>query len=135
MKVCSRCGVEKSLDEYYRKTKDKNSLRYICKPCHKSKSVISSYKSRHGMIQDDVKNIIIKQNGCAICGVTETSNNWQIDHDHSCENCTNRRGSCVSCRRGVLCSKCNTAIGLLDENISVIQSAVKYLEYWKNKSN
>lgn len=70
------------------------------------------------------------QGGCAICGKT-VEERWHVDHNHSCEKCTTRRGSCEDCRRAVLCSNCNTGIGLFGEDVSVIQSAIEYLEYWR----
>lgn len=49
-----------------------------------------------------------------------------IDHDHSC--CPARVKACGRCVRGLLCSNCNTAIGLLQESTTRLQAAVQYLE-------
>lgn len=62
------------------------------------------------------------RNGCQICGVTE--GRLHIDHDHSC--CT--KGSCGKCVRGVLCHKCNTALGLLGDDVTRMSKAIGYLE-------
>jgi 5-methylcytosine-specific restriction endonuclease McrA len=35
VKVCTDCGVEKTINEYYKKTRGKYGVRGICKACHK----------------------------------------------------------------------------------------------------
>lgn len=55
-----------------------------------------------------------------------------IDHDHSC--CPSsfetrgRKVSCGGCVRGLLCSTCNTALGLLQESPERIRGLLSYLE-------
>jgi hypothetical protein len=131
MKTCARCNVEKPETEFYPKVKGGKTLRHICKECQTAATKISSYKSRHGITQEDAARIAEEQGGCAIC--KKLDGVWHIDHDHTCKGCTNRRGSCEACRRGVLCSNCNTAIGLFGEDVQLIQSAIAYLEYWNEK--
>jgi dCMP deaminase len=55
-------------------------------------------------------------NVCAICKQTEPVGNLVVDHDH-------KTGKV----RGLLCNKCNRAIGSLQDDISVIRSASLYL--------
>ena len=77
-----------------------------------------------------------KQNGlCAICNKYETSKSHKnrirtdidlnltikrlaIDHNH-------KSGKV----RGLLCSKCNTALGLFQDSIAIIKSAITYLSF------
>jgi len=57
-----------------------------------------------------------KQNGlCAICS-QKTQGNLHIDHNHQ----TNEV-------RGLLCGKCNRAIGLLNDDVSLFVKAITYL--------
>lgn len=59
--------------------------------------------------------LLLEQDGvCAIC--CQTPKKWDVDHDHE----TGRV-------RGLLCHKCNTAIGLLGDNLTLIHSAQEYL--------
>ncbi len=54
--------------------------------------------------------------GCNICGAEtgeETDRNLHVDHDHKC--CPGKR-SCGKCVRGVVCNRCNTAMGLYENN-------------------
>ena len=55
---------------------------------------------------------------CAMCGGTPTrAEGWHVDHDHE-----------TGGIRGVLCSRCNHAIGLLDEDPQRLRAAADYLE-------
>lgn len=61
---------------------------------------------------------------CDSCGAEPEK--LVTDHDHSCEHPTD--SMCQSCIRGRLCSGCNTALGLLREDLKVIESLGEYLE-------
>ena len=54
------------------------------------------------------------QKGCQICGSTER---LHIDHNHS-----------TGKYRGILCSKCNQGIGLLNDDSNLLQKASIYLQ-------
>ena len=60
---------------------------------------------------------------CAICFESETAKQngtvrrLAVDHDHL-----------TGCYRGLLCMRCNTAIGKFKENIAVMKQAIQYLE-------
>lgn len=56
---------------------------------------------------------------CAICGKPESLSRQSISIDHN-----HNTGKI----RGLLCSKCNTAIGYFGENIKYLQNAIKYLQ-------
>lgn len=80
----------------------------------------------YGISEEDYKYLFKKQNGvCAICKEPEThvhkkTNlvcNLSVDHDHNTDKV-----------RGLLCTKCNKALGLLKDNIDYLNSAIKYLE-------
>jgi hypothetical protein len=77
-------------------------------------------KKRYGITLDDYLTMCEKvQNCCEICGNTPNGR-WKklcIDHDH-------KTGKV----RGLLCEKCNTAIGLLGDSAEKIQHAIIYLE-------
>jgi hypothetical protein len=62
---------------------------------------------------------ILKEQGgsCAVCGITSQAGiRFHVDHDHS-----------SSQIRGILCGKCNQAIGLLNENPILFDRAKHYL--------
>ena len=63
----------------------------------------------------------MKKNGCFACG---SNDKLRVDHDHFC--CPEGQ-SCDKCVRGILCHKCNTALGLLDDDMNKIMSLATYL--------
>lgn len=73
---------------------------------------------KYGITLVDYEEILAKQNGlCAICERVENNGKaFCVDHDHE-------NGKI----RGLLCYKCNTAIGLLGDNIDLAERAVSYL--------
>lgn len=78
---------------------------------------------RHHVTKEIYDKLLSKYNGkCWICKDVEASH---IDHDHNC--CNNDSYSCGKCIRGVLCSNCNTGIGLLKDDPNLIKSALNYL--------
>lgn len=66
---------------------------------------------------------------CAACGQAEETapggrvNSLSIDHDHIC--CPGQR-SCGKCIRGLLCNRCNRALGLLRDSEATIESLLAY---------
>lgn len=67
-----------------------------------------------------------KQGGCcAICGThqSELINKLCIDHNHI-----------TGAVRGLLCSKCNSALGYVNEDIKILKSVIEYLlDYTKRE--
>ncbi len=76
---------------------------------------------QHGMTLEDYEIMERNQNGlCAICHKPEThrrNSRLSIDHNHT----TNRI-------RGLLCSRCNKCIGMLEDNIQYLENAIEYLK-------
>ena len=104
-------------------------------------------RQRYGISLERFEAILESQGGvCAICGeaqehkrsgrpylhaqsakpVESVTGRWCVDHDH--EHCGPDKG-CAECVRGVLCTKCNTAIGSLG-TVENMQAAINYLRRW-----
>jgi len=60
-----------------------------------------------------------QENCCGICGKKQVDEvrDFAIDHDHD-----------TGIVRGLLCFKCNSGIALLQEDVDILRSAIKYLE-------
>jgi hypothetical protein len=62
-----------------------------------------------------------------ICKQKDTSfrKRLSVDHDHAC--CSGE-GSCGKCIRGLLCHKCNLALGAINDDINILQKMIDYLK-------
>ncbi len=108
------------------KTQKKTTKHPGCTPGSKdySRSLILLHK--YGISLNDYKDLLSKQDGlCAICRKPE-SNRYKmlsVDHDHV-------TGSV----RGLLCQKCNIAIGFLGEDPDTMNRAIDYVNSHSNKN-
>lgn len=78
--------------------------------------------SRYGITFEEYELMLKKQNGrCKICKTTKTHNKshkrLSIDHCHK----TNKI-------RGLICDRCNVAIGRIEDDIKRAKQIIKYLE-------
>ena len=74
-------------------------------------------RRKYGLTQNMFEALVAAQLGnCAICGANE-DRDLHVDHDHR----TNKV-------RGLLCGKCNKAIGLLQDDPDLLDAAKRYLE-------
>lgn len=79
----------------------------------------------YGLTRDEFEHMVEDQNGlCAICGrgpqVRGTHKRLLVDHDHE-----------TGCIRGLLCSDCNVALGLLQDDVARLQKAIEYVKSHK----
>lgn len=125
-RVCTTCGEFKSSEHFYLE-KDKRAfggitMRSKCKPCTELRKYKADIKRRYGISYEEYVKILEAQGGgCAICGSdvnqnSRTSGKLFVDHCH-----TSGRV------RGLLCSKCNHALGLFNDNPSLLEKALTYL--------
>lgn len=151
-RTCVHCGTPQPLDYYYRgraRCKDcsKAEMRDYynrTKPPLKPKPVpqgrdrarakASAYRRRYGIGIDQRDAMLAAQGDvCAICGGDDpVGYDWCTDHDHAC--CPKRGHSCGSCIRGILCRKCNLALGHFDDDIDRLRSAIDYLTAWEARN-
>ena len=75
---------------------------------------------KYGLTPEDYSNMLESQGGvCAICGADNPRDgreNLHVDHCHS-----------TGKVRGLLCGPCNKAIGLLQDDPTIIRNAANYL--------
>lgn len=119
---CSICKEIKDIEQFEKMNKTKGGRGYRCVPC-KLKLTREQKRLRRKKIYD---NLFIKQNGlCAICNKPEIMKNrytkdiqvLAIDHNHE-----------TGKIRGLLCMKCNTAIGRMNDDPELLKKAANYLE-------
>lgn len=126
-KMCAKCKKFFSLDKFPHYSKA------YCKPCHNYSSNKWFRENRHkgievrknahlkrtyGISLLDYESMLKKQGGsCAICKNNDTNRKLAVDHCHK----TNKI-------RGLLCGKCNRAIGMLDDNLENAKNLVEYIK-------
>ena len=129
---CKKCITDLPLDNYYFNKNGKYKRQNVCKKCMN----IYDYKTdrnhklkrAYGITLEQYNELLFKQNNkCAICNVDNNgkyrkkARAFAVDHCHSTNNI-----------RGLLCSDCNTGIGLLKDNVNFLESAIKYLNKNRN---
>jgi len=132
MKECNHCKRKLSKKEFHKNKNNSDGLAKRCKSCsaQSNKSFCNSEKGRrykfnqklkqYGLTFDEYMEILVKQkNRCANCRREQTDLNrlFHVDHNH-------KTGKV----RGLLCSNCNTALGLLKEDFLIINNLKRYLK-------
>lgn len=146
-KECADCGITKDITEFHKNKTRKDGISTLCKLCsterhqkyyyenrevllakikeHSSKPHAiankrnSNLKINYGITEEDYQEMLVEQNNsCAICGVNQNDLRYKlyVDHDH-------KTGEV----RGLLCKHCNSAIGLFNDNKSLLLKAIDYL--------
>jgi hypothetical protein len=129
---CKKCSINSNLDKFYFNKNGKYKRQNVCKKCMNiydyKVDKNSKLKKAYGISLQDYNELLTKQNGkCSICGVNNNGyyrkkpRAFAVDHCHT-----------TSKIRGLLCSDCNTGIGLLKDNIDLLNNAIKYLNKSRN---
>ena len=133
MKHCYRCKSTKDRGEFHKNKSTKSGYAAYCKECSSKiqKKIYSkdpekylSYNLKHnyGMSLAEYRLLESQQEGlCIICGdapsgASGSGQRLHVDHNHQ-----------TGKIRGLLCSRCNTALGLFREDVSIISEAIAYL--------
>lgn len=119
---CTQCKTVKPIEEFERDARRACGYGHTCKACRKSYAAANLHR-RYGLSKEAFSELIAKQGlQCAICGVTPEEvalgkhKKLCIDHDHT-----------TGLVRGLLCSNCNTAIGMLKDDLERLRRAIAYL--------
>lgn len=142
---CNKCNESKDLSEFEHQNNRPNP-RKTCKKCrqknrvytdeHRLKRRIYAFNQRQseGYFENRKNNDLIRNynidlniynnmlknqdNKCVICeNEFKNSKNIHVDHNHT-----------TGAVRDLLCSKCNTALGMFYENVKSLENAIKYLK-------
>lgn len=135
-KVCAECGESKPREEFGISKHGKHGpiLRSNCKPCGSARARAWYYLNqdradgrkrvreldKYGITLQDYEDMLRAQGGvCAICGGVESNpkfNRLSVDHCHD-----------TGAVRGLLCNRCNRALGLLNDDAILLRKAISYL--------
>lgn len=118
-KKCSSCGEIKELSEFHRRYK--YSFEASCKVCRNNRNKGNKEYNRKHLLQkydltvDEYKELHEMQNNrCLIC--KKEFEQLTVDHNHQTKSV-----------RGLLCQKCNSGLGLFEDCIEFLESAILYL--------
>jgi len=162
MKTCTKCGVEKPLDQFSRKL---NGLQSKCKSCVKLFNREHYEKNRRERIANQKEYYLANAESIKQYKKEWRKQNPELIREYYLERhygitvkqfdelLEKQKGNCAICFselpkshhthvdhdhktgavRGILCHGCNTGIGLFKENVTSLQSAIQYLQ--RNQGN
>lgn len=159
LKTCIRCENEFPFESFYRDRTKKDGRTPYCRGCRKQAATrhnanyapkqakkakerydadpLSVNLGRMRMTKEEYYEKWNRQSGlCEVCGEEETivdssgrQRRLSVDHDHSC--CYKKRDTCGECNRGLLCNRCNMLLGYAHDNVSILRSAIEYLNKYE----
>lgn len=136
-KFCTKCRLNKPLDCFSPrggaiKIDGTSSLKNRCKECHTKDSKIRNHLLRITPKPSDdyecpicLRNLdTIKEELNDPTNSSSPNTSWNLDHNHE-------KGTF----RGWLCSRCNSALGWLGDNVDNLERGLKYLQDDMDKNN
>lgn len=132
MKTCARCSEIKVNSDFNKAKANKDGLSSYCRPCGKEASreyrttnkVTIAKKDRekhllrkYNLTTEDYEDLLKLQNGMCANLDCLISIDLVVDHCHY-----------TGTVRGILCSKCNVAIGLAANDPDILRGLANYLE-------
>lgn len=128
-KLCTACKQSKNVTEFKTNKNGKFGRYSICKQCDSDRARFrytngDSYairlKKLYNLSIKEYDELYAEAGGkCQCCGIEEIKLNKRLAVDHCHE---------TGKIRGLLCSKCNTALGQLNDNLDTIASLYSYLK-------
>ena len=124
MKTCTTCNLEKLENEFASAGGGKKRAK--CKKClalqkqqyykdNPDKAKHRNLKTFYGIDYKQFSEMVLLQNG--LCSICKKSDRLCVDHCH-------KTGKV----RGLLCNNCNFGIGQFQDNVSVLEGAISYLQ-------
>lgn len=131
MKLCSKCKLEKPLEEFYPDKRSSTKRASYCIACAKEHSKYwyrtsekyrqivrdSGLKLRFGISSDDYFQMLNDQNGCCAVCKRKFDKYLHVDHNHETKEI-----------RGLLCKNCNHGLGNFEDNKEFLLNAINYLD-------
>ena len=135
LKKCCRCKqyLPATTEYFNRKSGVPDGLQGMCRRCSNAscrqwhKKNPKAHLKRMGVTQEDYDKMLLEQHHrCAICG--EHEDNFQrdlhVDHCHI-----------TGQIRALLCTNCNTGLGMFMHSIKFLFNAIKYIIKFKWRKN
>lgn len=120
---CRRCDQYLKEENFSAQSVGKYEAKPYCNSCRKHIGHTHNMK-RLGISVEKYIDLEKEQDyKCKICGGTD-SKRLSVDHDHSC---CNSYPNCGKCIRGLLCSRCNKTLGMINDDQELLKKMIEYL--------
>ena len=123
LRLCTSCSEIKTVNSFRKNSTYTHGVTHQCKDClrgyNRENKRSWNIKNIYGLSLERYDEMIIEQDSkCKLCDTDFSNMKTQphIDHCHSSNQV-----------RGLLCSNCNTALGLFKDNTDTLRKAIKYL--------
>ena len=123
-KICTVCKDKKIINDFYLQNRIIKGKKYsypssICRKCDNKRGLcpIKNRSKKYKISKEEVINLL-KNTKCPICNYEFVN-----DQEKCIDHCHNKLKV-----RDILCHKCNTALGLINENIDIAKSMIKYIK-------
>jgi hypothetical protein len=133
-KQCRKCMVVQPRQNFCTDNSKSDGKFIYCKDCLKQRNAKRTQSLRrawhlsrkYGLSPEEYRKLLDDQgNCCAICetnpptgkATRKKNRRFAVDHCHA-----------TGKIRGVLCSNCNTLLGLAKDDVSILQKAINYLK-------
>ncbi len=131
MKQCTACQKSKPEEDFHWHYKDRGIRRFTCKICRSKKESLRqqteafkvkrtdyNLKKAYGLNSEQYQKKLEYQNyGCALCGTPQSTKALAVDHCHT-----------TGKIRSLLCTLCNTGLGMFKDNPELLIKAADYLK-------
>jgi hypothetical protein len=128
MQTCRICKEHLSLEKFPQNKSYKTGKATVCKPCSAKlafeyRNPIREAERKYNLSKNQVLELKARTE-CEICGNINIKNKALcIDHNHI-----------TGQVRGVLCDACNTGIGKLRDDVTLLQQAINYLNKYAKQN-
>jgi len=121
---CRRCDQYLSEENFTAQSVGKYKAKPYCNSCKKHIGHTHNMKKLGISVEKYIQLEKEQDYKCKICGEKDNKR-LSVDHDHSC---CNSFPACGVCIRGLLCSRCNRTLGMVNDDKDLLQKMLEYLD-------
>src|ERR1039457_1875679 len=114
-RTCTGCSLIKPGSSFYKSSSEKDGIATCCKECHAIRQRLYKFH----LTDEQYQAMLLAQGGaCAICKFIPgpEDNRLCVDHIHG-----------TDIVRGLLCGKCNPALGQFEDSLELLGKAIEHL--------
>lgn len=150
--ICTKCGQDKNISEFHKRSESPTGYRHQCKKCLNQLKKEWADKNPDFQLKRKIytSRPEVKQRKAEVSRNSHLSKNYNLNIEQYNIKLSNQDNKCAICKqqttktlcvdhnhttgqiRDLLCDSCNQAIGFFKEDINNLKSAIEYLEKWSN---